>query len=69
MRATVGDQIVIHGAHVAEPVREGEIIDVRGRDGDPPFLVRWSDTGHEALVYPGPDAHVRHLHDEARPTP
>lgn len=67
MRATVGDQIVIHSAHVDEPNRDGEIIDVRGRDGDPPFLVRWADTGHEALMYPGPDAQIRHLHDEEAP--
>ena len=31
--------------------------EVRGADGDPPFVVRWSD-GHEALLFPGPDAHV-----------
>ena len=67
MRATVGDQIVIHSAHVDEPDRDGEIIDVRGRDGEPPFLVRWADTGHEALLYPGPDAQIRHLPDEERP--
>jgi hypothetical protein len=67
MRATVGDQLVIHGAHVDEHERDGEIIDVRGHDGEPPFLVRWSDTGHEALVFPGPDAYVRHLHDQAPP--
>ena len=66
MRATVGDQIVVHGAHVDEHGRDGEIIEVRGPDGEPPFLVRWSDTGHEALVFPGPDAHIRHLHDEVR---
>ena len=67
MHATVGDQIVIHSAHVDEPNRDGEIIDVRGRDGEPPFLVRWADTGHEALMYPGPDAQIRHLHDGKGP--
>jgi len=29
---------------------------VRGPEGKPPYLVRWADTGHEALVFPGPDA-------------
>ena len=67
MRATVGDQIVIRSAHVDEPDRDGEIIDVRGRDGEPPFLVRWADTGHEALLYPGPDAQIHHLHTQERP--
>ena len=59
MQATVGDQIVIRSQHVDEQVRSGEIIDVRGPDGSPPFVVRWGD-GHEALIYPGPDAEVQH---------
>lgn len=66
MHATIGDQLIVHGAHVDDSGREGEIIEVRGQDGEPPFLVRWFDSGHEALVYPGPDAHVQHLHDESR---
>jgi hypothetical protein len=39
-------------------VRDAEILEVRHPDGTPPYLVRWSDTGHEALVFPGPDATV-----------
>jgi hypothetical protein len=31
---------------------------VHGDNGGPPFMVRWQDSGHEALVFPGPDAHV-----------
>lgn len=63
MEAQVGDRIVIHSLHVGEPPRDGEIIEVRGPDGGPPYLVRWSD-GHESLVYPGPGtAHVgSHTH-------
>jgi hypothetical protein len=60
MHANVGDHIVIHSTHVDEHVREGEILEVHGAGGEPPFLVRWSDTGHEALFFPGPDAEVRH---------
>jgi hypothetical protein len=63
MQATIGDQIVIRSTHVDDPVRDGEILEVRGEGGEPPFLVRWSDTGHEALVFPGPDAQIRHPHD------
>jgi hypothetical protein len=59
MQATVGDQIVIHSQHVDMQVRAGEIIDVRGPDGTPPFVVRWVD-GHEGLIFPGPDAEARH---------
>lgn len=69
MHARVGDQIVIRSAHVDEPVRDGEVLEVRGRDGSPPYLVRWSDTGHEALLVPGPDATVRHLHSASEDWP
>ena len=61
MRAQVGDQIVIRSAHVDEPVRDGEVLEVRGPDGAPPYRVRWSDTGREALFFPGPDAAVHRL--------
>ena len=65
MQATVGDQIVIKSTHVDEHVRDGEILEVRGVDGAPPFLVRWSDNGHEALVDPGPDAEIRRAQRDA----
>ncbi len=58
MKATVGDRLLIQATHVDGAQRDGEIIEVRGKDGDPPYLVRWSD-GHEGLVFPGPDALVR----------
>ena len=60
MRAQVGDRIVIRSTHVDEPVRDGEVLEVRGADGAPPYRVRWSDNGHEGLLFPGPDATVRH---------
>lgn len=65
MFAAVGDRLVIRGHHVDEPVRDAEILEVRHPDGTPPYVVRWSDTGHEGLVFPGPDAFVEHfVHDE-----
>jgi hypothetical protein len=67
MRATVGDQMVIQGPRRRARRRYGGIMDVRGRDGEPPFLVRCAYTGHEALMYPGPDAQIHHLHNEERP--
>ena len=60
MKATVGDYLLVHTAHVGEHAREGEIVEVRGPDGGPPYLVRWTDDGHESLVFPGPDAEIRH---------
>ncbi len=59
MKAAVGDHLVINATHVDGPVRDGEVVEVRGPDGQPPYVVRWSD-GHEGLVFPGPDCSVRH---------
>ena len=60
MEAAVGDRLVIHSAHVDGRVRDGEILEVRGAGGAPPYVVRWSDSGQEGLVFPGPDATVEH---------
>lgn len=59
MKASVGDHIDVRGAHVGNEGRQGEVLDVRGPDGTPPYLVRWSD-GHEGLFFPGPDATIAH---------
>ncbi len=58
MKAAVGDRIVMAGEQVDRPTRDGEIIEVRGLDGAPPFLVQWSD-GHSGLIYPGPGSVLR----------
>ena len=57
MRANAGDRLVVESNKVDSPRREGEVVEVRGPDGAPPYVVRWED-GHEGLTYPGPDAHV-----------
>jgi hypothetical protein len=59
MQAKVGDRIVIESHTVGSPRKEGEILEVRGDDGAPPYVVRWDD-GHEGVSFPGPDAHVTH---------
>lgn len=57
MRAQVGERLRIHGRTVGAHDQEGEIIEVRGAEGEPPYVVRFDD-GHEKLVFPGPDAQV-----------
>lgn len=66
MHATAGDRIVVRSTHVGEPDRDGEVLEVRGAGGTPPFLVRWSDTGHEGLYFPGSDTVIRHEAGTAR---
>lgn len=56
MKASAGDWLVVKGNDQAE--HRGMITEVHAADGSPPYLVRWIDTGHEALVFPGPDAIV-----------
>ncbi|CAM4198255.1 DUF1918 domain-containing protein [Kibdelosporangium persicum] len=60
MQATVGDRLLVHGKNVGLADRHGEIIEVRGDNGAPPYLVRFAD-GHEGLVFPGPDCVVEHM--------
>ena len=55
MQAVAGDRLHVHGNIVGHPKRTGEIIEVRGAGGEPPYLVRFDD-GHTRLCFPGPDA-------------
>lgn len=57
---------MIHAQHLDAPDRDAEILEVRHADGSPPYLVRWSDTGHQSLVFPGPDATVQHFGGQGR---
>ena len=57
MQAEVGDQLVIESRTVDAPRKVGEVLEVHGADGGPPYVVRWSD-GHEGLMFPGADAHI-----------
>jgi Domain of unknown function (DUF1918) len=59
MQAIAGDRLCVHGNIVGHPERTGEIIEVRGAGGEPPYLLRFDD-GHTALVFPGPDVIIEH---------
>ncbi|MEO6086860.1 MAG: DUF1918 domain-containing protein [Umezawaea sp.] len=58
MHAETGDWLLVEQPIADRSARRGQIVGVRRSDGGPPYVVHWLDTGHEALVYPGPDAHV-----------
>ncbi|MFG1928594.1 DUF1918 domain-containing protein [Cryptosporangium sp. NPDC048952] len=60
MHAHVGDEILLQPPGADHPTREGEIVEVAGPDGQAPYRVRWDD-GHESLMFPAPDARLRHL--------
>ena len=65
MQAAIGDQLHVHGNIVGHPDRAGEIVEVRGAGGKPPYLVRFDD-GHTGLVFPGPDAIIEHPHTKGK---
>lgn len=67
MRADVNDRLIVRGHHVGDPDREAVIIEVKGSDGAPPYLVRWSD-GHESMFFPSSDTAVEH-HAKAPSSP
>jgi hypothetical protein len=50
MQAQIGDVLTVKGRHQGEEDRHGEIIQVIGADGAPPYLVSWQD-GHESLLF------------------
>ncbi|MGH3425097.1 MAG: DUF1918 domain-containing protein [Nocardioidaceae bacterium] len=58
MQVKSGDRLVIHSKTVGAPDEHGEVTEVRGDDGGPPYLVKF-DNGHERLIFPGPDCEVQ----------
>ena len=65
LKADPGDRLVVRGHRLGEPERDAEILDALGPEGSPPFRVRWSDTGAEALLFPGSDAYVERFDRKA----
>jgi len=63
MRAKPGDRIVLAGELVSQPTRSGEVLEARGAEGGPPYVVRWED-GHTSTMFPGPGAALRVSEDE-----
>ena len=48
MRAHAGDTLVVSGSHA----RTGLIVRVVGRNGAPPYVIKWLADGHIAMVTP-----------------
>lgn len=62
MKAHVGDRLVVKAHNVGQRERSAEVIEVRGESGEPPYIVRWLDDGHEGLIYPGSDVVIEKGH-------
>jgi Domain of unknown function (DUF1918) len=60
VQARTGDRIVVESAHVGQPRREGEVLEVvpSGRERERAYYrVRWDD-GHESIYFPSNDCRV-----------
>lgn len=60
MKADVGDVVVVHGRKVGDAERRGEVLEVRGPDGTPPYLVHWEAADKDGLFFPSSDVTVQH---------
>lgn len=61
MQAHIGDRVHVHGHSAGIPDLWGEVLEVRGSEGQPPYLVAFND-GHRGLIFPGPDAVIEHTY-------
>ncbi len=59
MKAQIGERLLFHGKKVGSVDQTAEVLEVRGNDGAPPYLLRFGD-GHERLIFPGTDCQVLH---------
>jgi hypothetical protein len=60
MTAHPGDEIMIIPRNLHQPVREGEIREIRQDLDGLVYLVQWSDTGSESLLPHGPNVVIKH---------
>jgi CBS domain-containing protein len=66
--AKAGDLIVIRGHAVGRKERRATIVEARGEDGGPPYVVHWHDDPHDEphdiLFFPGSDATLEPASDQ-----
>lgn len=63
MNAQVGDRIIVEGAKVGQPPRQGEVLEVVTTPSSTYYRVRWMD-GHESTFFPSSDARVERRSDK-----
>ncbi|MGA5344354.1 DUF1918 domain-containing protein [Streptomyces griseoincarnatus] len=61
MRAHPGDRPVVGSPATGVVGRDGGLVGPHHDDGTPPYDVRRPDTDGITLVFPGPDAYIRHI--------
>jgi hypothetical protein len=59
MQAELHDTLTVKGRRQGDEDRHGEIIEIHGQNGGPPYLVRWTG-GSESLFFPSAGTIVEH---------
>lgn len=54
MQVHEGDVLRFTGRTVGTPEHRATVLEVMGREGNPPYRVRYED-GHESEIFPGSD--------------
>lgn len=57
MKAAVGDRVFIASVRAGHE-HMGRVVALRHADGTPPYVVRWDDTGAEAVLFPRDDCRI-----------
>ena len=52
MRARIGDRLVVGAGRI------GEVVGVPSADGSPPYIIKWLNGGHIAMVFPDQYARI-----------
>ena len=52
MRARIGDRLVVGAGRI------GEVVGVPSADGSPPYIIKWLNSGHIAMVFPDQYARI-----------
>ena len=52
MRARIGDRLVVGAGRI------GEVVGVPSTDGSPPYIIKWLNGGHIAMVFPDQYARI-----------
>jgi hypothetical protein len=66
MRAQLGDELIVESTVPVPSRRVGIVVGLKNADGSPPYLIHWTAGDYNSLIFPGPHARMKVLH-EARP--
>jgi hypothetical protein len=61
MRPVPGDLLILKDVKTGVPLRDGLVLDVRGDDPTPSYIVRWSDTGNVEMYLADESAFIHHV--------